>query len=191
MQWDYTAAPTLDDPVVITDFDPRWPALFRQERARILDTLGPVAAGVEHIGSTAVPGLAAKPVLDILIGVTHLPLAEGQLVALAALGYEYRGVRDDESGQFFRTDPRTRHLRVVPFDGAEWRRCLAFRDHLRANPDVAGEYAALKRDLAQRYPHNRERYGAGKHAFIQDALRQALAHGPDLHRDGVKDATKP
>ncbi|MCL4544830.1 MAG: GrpB family protein [Chloroflexi bacterium] len=69
-------------------------------------------------------------------------------------------------------------LHIVPFGGAEWRRCLVFRDYLRANPDVAGAYAALKRDLARRFPHDHERYGAGKHAFVHEVLQRALAPGP-------------
>lgn len=159
MRWDFRTEPPLDDPVVVTAYDPRWSALFQRERARLIEVLGPTAAAVEHVGSTAVPGLAAKPVLDILVGATPFPLAEDRLAALGALGYEYRGVRGAEGGQFFRTNPRTRHLRVVEFGGAEWQRCLVFRDYLRTHLDVAREYEALKRDLAQRHHHDRERYG--------------------------------
>jgi GrpB-like predicted nucleotidyltransferase (UPF0157 family) len=120
------------------------------------------------------PGLAAKPVLDILVGAAPFPLLDDALAALAPLGYEYRG--DSVPGrQFFRTNPRTRHLHVVAFGGEEWERLVLFRDDCRAHPEVAAEYEALKRRLATDHSGERARYTEGKNAFIQAVLRRARA----------------
>jgi GrpB-like predicted nucleotidyltransferase (UPF0157 family) len=171
--WDYRGQPPLNDPVVVVDHDPRWAPMFRRERERIVGALGQLAVAVEHVGSTAVPGLAAKPVLDIMVGVERLPLPETALAALAALGYQYRGDGGVPGRQYFRTDPRTRHLHVVALDGAQWTRTLAFRDYLRRHPEAAREYAALKRDLERSHGGERARYSAGKSAFIERILEAA------------------
>ena len=138
--------------------------------------LGPLAAAVEDVGSTAVPGLAAKPVLDILVGAAPFPLPDDALAALAALGYEYRGDNGVPGRQFFRTNPRTRHLHVVEFGGEEWLRLTLFRDYCRAHAEVAQQYEALKRRLATDHPHERRRYTEGKAAFIEAVLRRAPAN---------------
>jgi GrpB-like predicted nucleotidyltransferase (UPF0157 family) len=135
--------------------------------------LGPPA--VEHVGSTAVPGLAAKPVLDILVGVETSPLPEDQLGALAALGYEYRGDGGVTDEQFFRTNPRTRHLRVVQFGTAGWQKRLVFRDYLRDHPDAAREYATLKQNLVCDHREARDSYTEGKSSFIEAILKKAEA----------------
>ena len=172
--WDHREQPPLGDPVEVVDYDPAWAGLFERERARLRAALGPLAAAIEHVGSTAVPGLAAKPVLDILVGAAPFPLLDDALAALAPLGYEYRG--DSVPGrQFFRTNPRTRHLHVVAFGGEEWERLVLFRDYCRAHPEVAAEYEALKRRLATDHPDERARYTEGKNAFIQAVLRRARA----------------
>lgn len=175
MDWDYRNQPPLNDPVDVVDYDPGWGEVFQRERMRVSATLGRVAVGIEHVGSTAVPGLAAKPVLDILVGAHPFPLCEDKFACLGALGYEYRGARGLGLGQFFRTNPRNRHLRVVTFDGEEWRTCLLFRDYLRAHSGIAEDYAALKRELARQHRYDRGRYGDGKDAFIMAILRQAAA----------------
>ena len=131
MDWDRREQPPLGDPVEVVDCDASWAELFQRERERLREALGPLAAAVEHVGSTAVPGLAAKPVLDILVGAAPFPLPDDALGALAALGYEYRGDNGVPGRQFFRTNPRTRHLHVVAFGGEEWRRLILFRDYCR------------------------------------------------------------
>jgi GrpB-like predicted nucleotidyltransferase (UPF0157 family) len=171
--WDYRGQPSLHDPVVVVDHDPRWAPMFRRERERIVGALGRLALAVEHVGSTAVPRLAAKPVLDIMVGVERIPLPEAALPALGALGYQYRGDGGAPGRQYFRTDPRTRHLSVVELGGAEWTRTLAFRDYLRRHPPAVREYEALKRDLERRHRGERARYTEGKAAFIQRILRAA------------------
>jgi GrpB-like predicted nucleotidyltransferase (UPF0157 family) len=134
---------------------------------------------IEHVGSTAVPGLAAKPILDIMVGIDRTPLPESILVALGTLGYQYRGDSGVPGKQYFRTNPRTRHLHVVEFGGEDWVRTLAFRDYLRAHPAAVQEYEALKRELARLHRDNRNRYLAGKASFIQSVLERAAAGEPD------------
>ncbi len=178
MSWDFRGQPPLSDPVEVVSYDSHWAESFQYERGRLCEVLGPLAVAIEHIGSTSVPGLAAKPVLDILVGARPFPLSEDTLRALATLGYEYRGDGGAPGEQFFRTNPRTRHLRVVEFGSQGWQRCLRFRDYLRDHPESARAYEALKWDLASRHRDNRELYTKGKRAFIEDILRKAAA-SPD------------
>jgi GrpB-like predicted nucleotidyltransferase (UPF0157 family) len=179
MTWDFRGRPALNGPIEVVEHDPRWAQTFAHERDRLAAVLGGLALAIEHVGSTAVPGLAAKPVLDILVGVARTPLPEGTLLALGALGYQYRGDSGVPGKQYFRTNPRTRHLHVVGFGGEDWVRTLAFRDYLRAHPAAVQEYAALKRELARLHRDHRTRYLAGKAAFIRSVLERAAAEGPE------------
>lgn len=163
-------------PVVIADHDPRWAARFAEERQRIAGALGAFALGVEHIGSTAVPGLAAKPILDLLVGVRPMPPGPEPIAALGRLGYDHLGEHGIPGRHFFaRGWPRTHHLHLVEHGGAFWTSHLRFRDHLRAHPEEARAYAALKRELAARYRRDRFRYTEMKSAFIAAALARAGA----------------
>lgn len=136
-----------------------------------------VTGGIHHVGSTAVPGLEAKPVIDILAGVEDLGSTRACRDPLAMLGYLYAPYREAEMHWFCKPSPsqRTHHLHLVPTGSKRYRDELAFRDLLRARPDVAAEYVALKRLLAVRHSHDREAYTQGKQAFIAQACRQA--HG--------------
>ena len=162
--------------VVIAGPDPRWPARFAEERERIAAALGTFAPGIEHIGSTAVPGLAAKPILDILVGARLLPPGPEPVAALGHLGYDYLGEHGIPGRHFFaRGWPRTHHLHLVEHGGDFWTSHLRFRDHLRAHPGEATAYAALKRELAARHGHDRSRYTEMKSTFIAAALARAGA----------------
>jgi GrpB-like predicted nucleotidyltransferase (UPF0157 family) len=131
-----------------------------------------VAGGIHHVGSTAVPGLDAKPIIDILVGVEDLVVSRGCFEALAELEYLYAPYRADEMHWFCKPDPgrRTHHLRLVPGDSSRFRDELAFRDCLRAQPEIAGEYAELKRKLADRFSRDREAYTDAKADFIYRVL---------------------
>jgi GrpB-like predicted nucleotidyltransferase (UPF0157 family) len=179
MTWDFRGQPALNDPIEVVDYDPRWAEAFEYERKRLSEVLGDLARAIEHVGSTAVPGLGAKPILDIMVGVERPPLPERTLPALGALGYQYRGDSGVPGKQYFRTDPRTRHLHVVELGGEDWVRTLAFRDYLRAHPAAVREYEALKRELARLHRDNRTRYLEGKASFIQSVLKRAEADGPE------------
>ena len=159
--------------VRVVDYDDRWPALFVAEVTHLRPFCPSLA--FEHVGSTAVPGLCAKPVLDILAG--H-PTGTSALVFVNALqqaGYEHRGDAGLANHQFFRRgQPRAYHIHLVEHGGALWHRYIGFRDHLRADPTAAQRYAELKRELARRFPRDREAYIEGKSSFVIDAIRRAL-----------------
>lgn len=164
--------PPRDPPIVVADYDPRWPLAFAEEAARIREACGGDAlAAIEHIGSTAVPGLAAKPIIDIMPGVLDIGRAERLIPAMQSLGYESLGAYGIERRLYFRRgEPRSHHVHMVELGGEFWRRHLLFRDHLRANPAQAAEYARLKRELASRFGVDREGYTAAKTGFIERCL---------------------
>ena len=138
----------------IVPSDRTWPLAFAAERARIAAALGAVAIRIDHHGSTAVSGLAAKPIIDIQVSVLTLQPLESYAAGLSQLGYVHRPHADDSFCPFFHRPemwPHTHHVHVVESGGAEERRTLAFRDYLREHPQVAREYEDLKRALAARH----------------------------------------
>jgi GrpB-like predicted nucleotidyltransferase (UPF0157 family) len=162
-----------EESVWIVPYDPAWPARFEDERAALQAAIGAwVPGGIHHVGSTAVPGLDAKPVIDILAGVRDLETSRVCFAPVAALGYLYAAYRTHEMHWFCKPDPRrrTHHLHLVPLDSARFADELSFRDRLRADPALAREYAALKHRLAERHRHNREAYTEAKAAFVSDVL---------------------
>jgi GrpB-like predicted nucleotidyltransferase (UPF0157 family) len=165
-----------DEPVRLTPYDPAWPDAFERERVALEEAIGAwVVGGIHHVGSTAVPGLEAKPIVDILVGIEDLESSRGCFEPLAALEYLYAPFRSDEMHWFCKPRPerRTHHLHLVPTGSRRYAEELAFRDLLRAEPQVAGAYAALKRELAQRFPDDREAYTNAKSDFIRRALHSA------------------
>jgi GrpB-like predicted nucleotidyltransferase (UPF0157 family) len=172
--------PTLEDPIDLVAHDPNWAQGFALERNRIVKVLGSFEAGgvlewIEHVGSTAIPGIHAKPVLDIAAVVHPFPLSEQGRDALAELGYEYRGEAGIPGREFFRTDPRTRHLHLFTFDSEAFFQHVFFRDYLRAHPEKALEYEKLKLELAAKYRQRRESYTNGKDKLVAQLNREARA----------------
>ncbi|MDQ6635121.1 MAG: GrpB family protein [Gemmatimonadota bacterium] len=162
--------------VRVVPYDTAWPALYAAEVARLEPILlaHHVTLCLEHMGSTAVPGLAAKPVLDILAGRSTERERAAAIAALQAGGYVFRGEQGISGRDFFRRgEPRQYHLHLAEIGGAFWHDQRRFRDHLRANADAAVAYAALKRELAARYPLDREAYLDGKSAFVKGILEAA------------------
>ena len=163
--------------IVVVDYDPAWPAFFEEERARIAGALGDLVSGIasiEHVGSTAVLGLQAKPIIDILIGVHDLTDGEQSISPMESLGYESLGEHGIPGRYYFRRGiPRTHHVHLVKYGCPDWVDTVLFRDYLRENPEACIEYAVLKRKLAVRYRTDRERYTDAKRPFIQSALEQA------------------
>src|SRR5665213_2346856 len=161
----------MDDDIVIKPYDPLWPAQFAIERRLIESCLAAPAVAIEHIGSTAVPGLAAKPVIDIFVLVQQLEEGLAAVPALEAFGYSYWRDNPDKAKLFLvkglppAAPHRTHHLHIHA-DVAERARHLSFRDALRQDPVLRDAYAQLKRDLARQFQHDRERYTEGKTAFI-------------------------
>ncbi len=161
------------DPVILVPADPSWPAAFAAEADKLRAAAGELPIAVEHIGSTAVPRLLAKPVIDVLVGVPSLADADALVPRFTALGYEYVPAYEKQipERRFLRT--RTRHLHVVKQGGPFWYEHLAFRDWLRAHPEDARRYAVLKQQLATRYRPDRNAYTEGKAPFIAEILRRA------------------
>jgi GrpB-like predicted nucleotidyltransferase (UPF0157 family) len=167
----------LAEPLEVADYDRAWPALFEAEAARFSRYFPPgVIRRLEHIGSTAVPGLAAKPIVDLLVGVDDVRFVRDNVAPiLEAAGYDYfwRPTSGDDVGPFYpwfigrdAEGRRVSHIHVVSLDNTEqWDRVL-FRDYLRRHPRTARDYGALKRDLARTFAADRESYTAGKTAFI-------------------------
>jgi GrpB-like predicted nucleotidyltransferase (UPF0157 family) len=167
--------------VIIVPYDPRWPGEFEAERQRIAGALGALALRIDHHGSTAVPGLSAKPVIDVQVSVASLHPIEPYVERLAPLGYVHVPHADDAVCPFFHRPaawPHTHHVHLVEAGGDEERKTLAFRDYLRAHEPVAREYEALKRALAGEFgeqdPESREAYARAKSDFIAGIVTVAL-----------------
>ena len=167
------------DEVVIDEHDFDWQIIFEEEAARIRKVLDESLINrIEHFGSTAVLGLAAKPVIDILIGVYSLTKAKQTVISpLESLGYAYWDKNPDPQRMFFvkglpPNSPRTHHIHMVEPNSKLWERLL-FRDYLRQHPDEAKRYEALKRQLAQNFTSDREAYTQGKTEYIQSVMTKA------------------
>jgi GrpB-like predicted nucleotidyltransferase (UPF0157 family) len=161
---------------LILPYDPVWPARFEQERAALVAAIGNwVVGGVHHVGSTAIPGLEAKPIIDILVGVEGLDESRSSFDPLAVLGYLYAPYRPDEMHWFCKPHPsrRTHHLHLVPIESPRFREELSFRDYLRSHPEDAKEYGLLKRALAEEHKQDRDAYTAAKAPFIRTVLARA------------------
>jgi GrpB-like predicted nucleotidyltransferase (UPF0157 family) len=168
----------------ISSYDPRWPLEFEAERDRIAQRIGRIASRIDHNGSTAVPGLDAKPVIDIQISVRQLQPIRCYAEPLATLGYVHVPHADDAFCPFFHHPkewPHTHHVPVVKSGGQEERRTLAFRDFLREHSNIATEYVALKKRLAALTDAtdalSREAYASTKSEFIERIVQTALAVG--------------
>jgi GrpB-like predicted nucleotidyltransferase (UPF0157 family) len=166
--------------ITIRPHDPEWAREFARERERLQAALGSIAVRIEHHGSTAVPGLAAKPIIDIQIAVERLQPGGPYAAALRSCGYVHMPHADDARCPFFHRPaawPHTHHVHVVEAGSEEERHTLVFRDYLRAHPEAARRYEALKRELAERYSgsdaESREAYASAKSSFVQSILHRA------------------
>ncbi len=163
------------DDVELVAYDPDWPRQFAVEAERLRAALDPaLVLGIEHFGSTAVPGLLAKPVIDILVAVQSLARAKAAAVEpIRSLGYVYWADNPKPDRMFFVKGmppygvQRTHHLHITEPHGEMWQRRLAFRDYLRTHPDEAQRYAALKHELARRHATDREAYTEAKTDYVQ------------------------
>ncbi|ARV60377.1 hypothetical protein BZZ01_18640 [Nostocales cyanobacterium HT-58-2] len=167
------------DEIEIVEYNPRWASLFTHEAERIRKVVGDdFIVAIEHIGSTAVPGLAAKPVIDIMVGVRSLEEGKRAIPVLEAIGYVYWRENPRPERMFFvKGMPpygkrRTHHVHVVEAYGEFWERKL-FCDYLRLHPEEARRYEALKRELAARFRTDREAYTHGKGEYIQAVMEKA------------------
>lgn len=175
----------------IRAYNPTWPQRFQTERQQILAALGPLAdaCAIEHIGSTAVPGLAAKPIIDIMLGLPALNDIEPYIPALKSAGFHLQpqmaaAMPDRHYFAKPAAHPREVHLHAVELDSGFWRDKLAFRDALRADEWLAGQYADLKRQLAYDHSGDRAGYTNAKSGFIASVLAMAAGkpHGKPVAR---------
>lgn len=162
--------------VLLASHDPRWAAAFESERVRLHEALTQIACSIEHIGSTSVAGLIAKPIVDIAIAVERAnPLSVRE--PLEGIGYEYRGDGGDDGGWLFVRESgpsvRTHHVHVVGGGDPQYARWLALRDLMRGDAAARDRYAAAKRELAERHPDDRPAYTEGKTGIIRALLSAA------------------
>ena len=164
--------------VTIVEYSPAWRELFEQEKQLLETALGNSFIIIEHVGSTSVVGLAAKPIIDIMIGLPDFSVANNLVPKVEALGYEYVPQYEDEMPyrRYFRktiAGIKTHHIHMVEIGSEFWERHLLFRDFLSANPGVADEYAALKRRLAELEWDDVNEYADAKTAFIRSIESRA------------------
>ena len=176
--------PTQERKIEIVAYDPGWPGVFEAEAARLRAALKTLALRIDHHGSTAIPGLGAKPIVDIQISVATLRPLSAYGAKLEAIEYVHVPHPDDSFCPFFHRPirwPHTHHVHIVERGGREERRTLAFRDYLRDHPDVAREYEELKRSAAAQIVtvdlESQERYALGKTDFIERVVGLAVERG--------------
>jgi len=163
----------MTDRVTVVPYDPDWPHRFDEERRALAAVFAGGDAVIEHVGSTAVPGLGAKPIIDIMVGVPALVDVEDRIPALESAGYEYVPEYEQQlpDRRYFRKPrhgSRAFHVHCVVTGSDFWIRHLAFRDHLRTHPQSAAAYYALKRELAMRV--SKGEYTEAKSPFIASVL---------------------
>jgi GrpB-like predicted nucleotidyltransferase (UPF0157 family) len=167
-----------NEPVRLVAYDPRWPTLFEHE-ARLLDeAIGSwITGGIHHVGSTSVPGLAAKPTIDIAVGVVDLSTSRPCIDILAELRYCYWPYRSEVMHWFCKPHQsrRTHHLHLIPTGSTRFREEITFRDYLRTHPAGAKRYQQLKQRLARKHPHDREAYTQGKADLVAELTTAAFA----------------
>jgi GrpB-like predicted nucleotidyltransferase (UPF0157 family) len=161
----------IHEEVALVPYDPRWPSLFEAERKRLIRLFPTQFLDIQHFGSTAIPGMPAKPIIDLLAGVESMAVADSLVEALLNSAYttsaEFNATLVDRRW-FMRwaNGRRTHHLHTVVLGGTEWRRRLRFRDMLRSDTELAHRYALLKKELAAQHSVDREAYTRAKCEFV-------------------------
>ena len=168
--------------VSVSAYDRSWPDRYEREAPLVAEALGAVLVEIEHVGSTSVPGLAAKPTIDIAVGARSLELDADSITSMARLGYEYRGEVGVPGRRYFRKGaayPRDFNVHVVPVGGQLWQDYVGFRDYLRAHPGAVRRYTDIKRGLSSTAAgHDPARYAEGKASFIDETLARVRQWRP-------------
>ena len=168
-------------PIVICDYDTAWPRMFAAERQRLRHALGSLVIALEHVGSTAVPGLAAKPIIDVLVGVRSLHDARtSSLEPMQKLGYTYMAEYESwlPEEMLFRkgiSGRWTHHVHIAEPSGARWEEFILIRDYLRKHPEVARAYGDLKKELATRFGEDIAGFRSAKGPFLRELMTKARA----------------
>jgi GrpB-like predicted nucleotidyltransferase (UPF0157 family) len=163
--------------VKLVDHHPKWAEYFAEEKQLLFKILREKVLDIRHIGSTSIPGVSAKPILDILAAVKNLTDVEAFTQDLNTIGYEDKDDGGVPGRRFFvkgAEAKRTHHLNFCEMNSVFWRSHLAFCDYLERHPRIAREYSALKRGLAKRFPNDRRAYTAGKEEFVRSTLNRAM-----------------
>ncbi|MFS8212032.1 GrpB family protein [Paenibacillus polymyxa] len=167
----------MSSQVEISGYDPQWAEEYMREKRKIVEALRDVCVGIEHIGSTSVPDLGAKPIIDIMVGVEELASLQSEhRERLQRFQYEYVHKPDFPERAFFRRGEwgaGTHHLHIYKYKGEHWENHLLLRDYLKAHPESLRAYETLKKDLAHQFKHDRAAYTEAKGPFIRQIVEQA------------------
>lgn len=170
--------------VEVVPHNPKWRDAFEVESKYITDVLGGSCVAIHHIGSTAIPGIYAKPIIDMLVEVQDITKVDEQNSGMKSLGYEVMGEYGIPGRRYFRKDSkegvRTHHIHIFEVGSPQIARHLAFRDYMIAHPEAAQKYSELKRDLAGKYPYSIDEYMDGKDSFIKQIDRKAACWQPSI-----------
>jgi GrpB-like predicted nucleotidyltransferase (UPF0157 family) len=166
---------TFEDPTQVVEYNDEWPMLFAELAARLRDAVGKVAKRIDHIGSTAVAGLDAKPIIDVQISVESLDPVDAYRFAIEGCGFAWRADNTELTKRYFREVPGARrtHIHVRRAGSFSEQFALLFRDYLRTHPDAAASYAATKHELAPLLPTDRQKYVEAKGPFTWSTIRAA------------------
>lgn len=162
--------------VQLEEYNEKWKEGFEEQKKVLKEIFKDDALEIEHVGSTSIPGLKAKPIIDMAIAVKDLDVALKYVDELEKHGYNFRGNAGVEGRYFFAKGPednRTHYLHVEPIDSPNWETHVLYKRYLLENPEVVKEYEKLKKELAKKYPNDRKSYTAGKNEFIQKVLEKA------------------
>ena len=161
--------------VKLAEFDKNWVVEFENEKNAIQRAITSYKIGIEHVGSTSIEFLCAKPIIDILIGIEHFNDGFECIHDLEAIGYESKGENGVQGRHFFaKGNPRTHHIHMVEINSDFWKEHLLFRDYLRNDSEVRIRYSELKKELALQYENDREKYTSSKSEFIQGIIKKGV-----------------
>lgn len=164
----------MSDPIIVVPYDPQWVVQFEQDRAQLQNALRELDVQIEHVGSTSVPGLAAKPLIDIMIVVRDEKDAIRCITPIVRLDFECRGEAEVPGRVFFlRRNPHSHHIHLYVVGNPEIERHLLFRDYLRTHADAAQQYAGLKYALAAEFRNDRPGYTTAKTEFVRGIVERA------------------
>jgi len=165
--------------VQLVPYQPEWEVLFLSTKKHLQKLIGEYVLDIQHVGSTSIKGIAAKPIIDIAVCISQKEIIEKIIPILESNGYKDRGDVRENGGYLIVKDAapefRTHHIHIVELHDEQWANYLYFRDTLRENEDLAQDYLKLKQQLADKYPENRKLYTAGKDKFIKEILSKKTA----------------
>jgi GrpB-like predicted nucleotidyltransferase (UPF0157 family) len=178
------------DIVLLSSHRNEWAKLYKEEEKLLWEAAGSFVIDIQHVGSTSVPGLISKPIIDIAIAVKTLTEGEKCIIPFTNLGYEYKldKVTDDTVHHFFSKGGyynRTHHIHLEEWNSKLWHNHILFRDYLRTHNDVINEYAKLKIQLAENFPYDRVSYRSGKNKFIESIIEKAKRNYIDIVMSGI------